>query len=168
MQAPNRLSRLVARLQRRAPAFAYNRLLSFAIGRVVPFVGTAGVYFEKMAHDEVILSLRNRRHVRNHIGQVHAVGLALLAETATGMALGMHLPDSKVPLIKTMEIHYTRRTSGRLRAVAHLDAADVNNIITQDKGEVRVPIRITDQTGEEVATCNMVWAWRPKGTVKTN
>ena len=42
-------------------------------------------------------SIAHRRKVQNHIGGVHATATALLAETATGMVVGMNLPDEKLP-----------------------------------------------------------------------
>lgn len=165
-QTPNRLTRLVQSLQKNVPAFAYNWALSFAIGRAVPYVGTSRVYFEKMAHDEVVLTLKNRYRVRNHIGQVHAVALTLLAETGSGMAIGMHLPDSKVPLIKLMTVQLTRRTSGAIKAVATVPSDTLKSAYEDDKGEGPVEVKITDATGEVVAAVTMLWAWRPKNVVK--
>jgi hypothetical protein len=35
-------------------------------------------------------------------------------------------------------------------------------ITTMDKGEVTVPVTITDESGGEPIQCEMVWAWVPK------
>ncbi len=49
-------------------------------------------------------SLYRRRKVQNHIGGIHACGMALLSESATGLVFGMNVPDSHVPLIKSMKV----------------------------------------------------------------
>jgi acyl-coenzyme A thioesterase PaaI-like protein len=137
-------------------------LFSALIGRAVPFTGTAGIQYEKMSQEEVIVSLQNRRKVRNHIGQIHAAGMILLAETATGMVVGMNVPDDKIPLIKSMETNFVKRSTGAMRAVAHLSAEQIEQIRTLEKGEVQVPVTVTDEAGVEPVLVEAIWAWIPK------
>jgi acyl-coenzyme A thioesterase PaaI-like protein len=153
----NRLERTVTRFQH-YPTW----LLSWVIGRVVPFTGTAGLQYERMTKQEVIISCANRRKVRNHIGQIHAAAMVLLAETATGMVVGMNIPDDKIPLIKYLRTDFVRRSQGAMRAVATLTADQVQQILREEKGEVLVPVTITDESGEEPIKCEMCWAWIPK------
>jgi len=100
--------------------------------------------------------------VQNHIHGVHAAAMALLAETATGFCVGMNLPDDKLPLIKSLKVSYLKRAVGGMRAVAELRPEQVQQILTQDKGEVTVPVRISDESGQEPIQAEMVWAWVPK------
>ena len=158
---PNQLSRNVARLQK-VPAFMRTWFTSTMLGKVVPLVGTAGLRFEEITGQRVVVSIRNQRKVQNHIKGVHAAGMALLAETATGFCLGMHLPDDKLPLIKSMKVSYQKRAQGGLKAVAQLHPEQVRQILTQDKGEVTVPVTITDESGQAPIQCEMIWAWVPK------
>lgn len=158
---PNQLSRTLARLQG-LPAGLRVPLTSFVLGNVVPFVGTAKLRFEEISSRRVVVSIRNRRKVQNHIKGVHAAAMALLAETATGFCVGMNLPDDKLPLIKSLKVDYLKRAQGNLRAVAELRPEQIHLIITQDKGEVTVPVSITDDSGGEPIQCEMIWAWVPK------
>lgn len=158
---PNRMHRSILGIKK-LPLFLQKRAITWFIGRMVPFIGTANVFFEKMTPEEVVLTLKNRVHVQNHINQVHAAATALLGETATGMVVGMNLPDDKLPLMKTMHINYVRRSSGNLRAVANLNPQELGNMHTQPKGEVVVPLTITDETGTEIVKCEMTWAWITK------
>ena len=135
---------------------------SFALGRVVPLVGTAGLRYEEITPQRVVVRIRNQRKVQNHIQGVHAAAMALLAETATGFCVGMNLPDDKLPLIKTMKIDYVRRSQGDMVAAASLRPEQVQQILSQDKGEVTVPVTITDASGQEPIQAEMVWAWVPK------
>ncbi|CAH0351447.1 DUF4442 domain-containing protein [Aquabacterium sp. CECT 9606] len=158
---PNQLSRNIARFQR-LPAGLRPWLTSFMLGNVVPMVGSAGLRFEEISNERVVVTIRNRRKVQNHIKGLHAAAMALLAETATGFCVGMNVPDDKLPLIKTMKVDYLKRAQGDMKAVAQLRPDQIQQIRTQDKGEVTVPVSITDESGGEPIQCEMVWAWVPK------
>lgn len=153
----NRLEKTVNKLN------AYPRwLLSFAVGRIVKFTGTAGISYDLMSRDRVIVSLKNQPKVRNHIGQIHAAAMLLLAETATGMVLGMNVPDDKIPLLKYMNSKFIRRSTGRMQAEAILDEAQQKHIMTQEKGDIVIQVKVTDESGEEPVLCEVCWAWIPK------
>jgi acyl-coenzyme A thioesterase PaaI-like protein len=137
-------------------------VISKIFGRVVPLVGTASLRYEELTPERVVVSIRNRRPVQNHINGVHAAAMALLAETATGFAVGMNLPDDKLPLIKTLKVDYLKRTRGDMRAVATLTKEQMQLIRTTPKGETLVPVLVTDESGEEPIRCEMLWAWVPK------
>ena len=136
--------------------------LSFILGKVVPYVGTSGLRYEEVTPTRVVVSIRNRRPVQNHIKGVHAAAMALLAETATGFVIGVNLSDEKLPLIKSLHVDYKRRTVGDMRAVASLTAEQVAMIHSSPKGELLVPVTVTDESGEEPIQCQMLWAWVSK------
>jgi hypothetical protein len=48
---------------------------------------TSGIWIEDLDVRKATVSLKNRKRVQNHIGGVHACGMALLAESATGELL---------------------------------------------------------------------------------
>ena len=152
------MSRAIARVDG-LPAFVRTWARSFAIGRVIPFVGTAGLRIERLDRERCVITLANRRAVQNHIGGVHATATALLAETATGMVVGMHLPDGKLPLLKRMAIDYQKRAEGAVRAEAWLPPAEVERMQRDDKGDVLVPVIVTDAAGTVTVECEMRWAW---------
>ena len=112
---PNRLARSLAPIEG-LPAAVRVAARSFMVGRVVKFVGTAGLRIEELTTERAVVVVPNRTRVQNHIGGVHAAAMALVAETATGFVLGMNLPDDKLPLIKWMRVDYKRRAEGGLRA----------------------------------------------------
>ncbi|MBP7133557.1 MAG: DUF4442 domain-containing protein [Aquabacterium sp.] len=161
MTQPNRLARTVSRLQA-LPAPLRRWAISALLGQAVPLVGTARLCFEHITTTQVVVSLANRRKVRNHIGGVHAAAMALLAETATGFVVGMNVPDDKVPVIKTMKVDFQRRAVGALKAVASLQAGQITLMQEQDKGETIVSVVITDESGQQPIQAEMLWAWVPK------
>jgi acyl-coenzyme A thioesterase PaaI-like protein len=144
------------------PANVRATVVSKILGKVVPYVGTTGLLYEEITSERVIVSIRNQHKVQNHIKNVHAAAMALLAETATGFVVGINLPDDKLPLIKSLKVDFYKRTQGDMRAVATLTPEDVARIATEPKGELWVPVTVTDESGNEPIKCEMLWAWVPK------
>lgn len=161
MTQTNSLSRAVRALDH-LPRAAGSRLLTLLFTRKVRFAGTGGIRFESLSAERAMLRLDNRPRVRNHIGTVHAAATALLAETASGAVFGMNVPPERVPLLKSMHIDYLRRSEGALRAQATLSQDALERIKHEERGELMVPVTITDDSGAEPVHCEMVWAWVPK------
>ncbi len=161
MPKENRLGRIVSYVNL-LPRPARRHLLSQVLGRLVPFVGTADLVIEEMTDTKVRVLLRNRRRVQNHIGGVHAAAMGLAVETASGFVAGMNVPDSRIPLIKSLKVDYVRRTKGDLTAVASLTEEQRRFIRDTDKGELEVEVHATDESGEEPIRCTALWAWIPR------
>eukprot|EP01137_Pigoraptor_chileana_P032642 Opistho-2@22320 len=159
----SQLARTVGRLDSmlgsgKLKTFARN----LALGNAVKFAGTAGVDFVELKNDKVHVRIQNKKKVQNHIGSVHAAAMALLAETATGFVVGMNIPDNRLTVIKSMKVNYIKLAKGDMEAVSHLTPEHLEFIRTNEKGELLVPVKVTDSTGNEPVTCEMVWAWLPK------
>lgn len=161
MSGTNKLARTVAKLDR-LPAALRVKALSLVVGRIVPYVGTSGLCIEELTEDRVVVSVKNVRRVQNHIKGVHASAMVLLAETASGMVTGMNVPDDKLPLMKSLTAEFRKRSEGAMRAVATLTPEQRARIVNEERGEVRVETRVTDETGGEPVHCEMIWAWVPR------
>jgi acyl-coenzyme A thioesterase PaaI-like protein len=161
MAVHNRLNRVVALIYR-LPARWRPALLSRLFGSQVKLAGTARIRVEQMTRQSATLSIANRRRVQNHIKGVHAAAMALLAESATGFLVAMNLPDTKLPLIKTLHVDYRQRAVGGLTAVASLTAEQIAAFEQQDKGELWVTVTVTDESGSAPIECAMLWAWVTK------
>jgi acyl-coenzyme A thioesterase PaaI-like protein len=132
------------------------------LGRIVPFVGTAGVVIEEMTEQRVVTRLRNRRRIQNHIKTLHAAAVTLAAETASGFIVGMNLPDDKLPLMKTLRVDFKKRNKGGIKIVATLSDDQKRQMREEPKGEVSVAVVAEDSAGVRTVECEMVWAWIPK------
>lgn len=161
MSKSNRIMKIV-NATARLPEGIRATLLSAAFGKVVPMVGTAGVRYEVVSPEQVVCTIKNRRNMQNHIGSLHAVAMALLAETATGFVVGVNLPDDKMPLIKSLKMDYKKLAKGDMKAVATLTDAQRQQIINEPKGEVLVSVVITDASGNSPVEAEMLWAWVSK------
>jgi acyl-coenzyme A thioesterase PaaI-like protein len=157
---PNRLQRQLARVNE-APAFMRTFVRSLVLGRAVPFTGTAKLRYEEMSPEKVQIFVANRTKVQNHIKGVHAVASTLAAETATGMVMGLNVRDDCLPVVKDMRVQFKKRGQGAMRAVATLTDAQRELIQTTTKGEVTVPVTVTDESGNQPIECEFVWAWIP-------
>lgn len=161
MSKSNALQRLVAAAAR-LPAPLRRRAVTLGFTSRVRFAGTGGVRFELLEEGRAIALMPNRGKVRNHIGGVHAAAMALLAETCSGAVFGLSLPPDKLPLLKSMHIDYVRRARGALRAEASLALPQRRLLTKKERGEMVVPVRVSDANGEEPIVCVMTWAWIPK------
>ena len=157
----NQISRIVAKIKK-VPGPLRSAALSTILGRVVKFVGTAKLQIIEMERGRVHVRVANRKIVQNHIGGVHAAAMALMAETATGFVVGMAVPDDRTPVIKSMKVEYLKRAEGALEAVATLSEEELQRITDTEKGEITVPVKVTDESGREPIQCEMIWAWVPK------
>jgi len=158
----NRLARVVDRVAH-LPRPLASRALSALIGRAVPFVGTSDVKMLELSAERAVVRLENRRRVQNHIKTLHAAAMVLAAETASGMVVGMSVPDDKIPLMKSLTVDYVAKNRGGLTVTATLDDDTRRRIESDDAGEVDVPVVAVDDEGTETIRCRMLWAWRPKG-----
>lgn len=157
----NRFSSFVDKVNK-APKFMQSFLLTTFFNSKVRFAGTTGIKIEKVTHQQTVLSLKNKKSVQNHIGGIHAIAAAVLAESATGIVFGMNVPDDRVPLLKSMAVEYQRRMQGSLRAVANLTSEQISVIEQKDKGDITVSVTITDDSKQEPIVCQMEWAWVSK------
>ena len=161
MTQPNALSRALSAVQN-LPTPLRRAAMTTMFTFKVKFAGTGGVKIEEAGGGRAVLTMKNRRRVQNHIGGIHAAGMALLAESATGVAFGLSVRDTHLPLLKSMKIDYVRRAQGDLRAEATLSRDQQQAIQSQDKGDAAVAVKVTDSAGEEPIRCEFVWAWVPK------
>ncbi len=158
----NRLSRLVTSIETKVPGFARKKVMSFALGRVVKMVGTARLECLELTPTKSTFVIRNKRRNQNHIGSVHAAGMALAAETASGLVFGMSVPDDKIPVLKTMHVDYVKRCVGDLVATAKMTPDQIERVQSEEKGDMDVHVTCVDGDGKEPIEVTMTWAWVSK------
>ena len=158
--APNRLQRQLERLSEVA-AFARPWYRNIVLRRAVPFIGTAGIKFVDLSPERVEVTLANERKVQNHLQGIHASAMNLLAETATGMVVGMNVRDDCLLLAKEIKVAFKKRATGALRAVAVLTPEQRAALQASDKGEINVSVVVTDEAGISPVECEFIWAWIP-------
>ena len=161
MPKKNKLNTIVSNINS-LPLFLRSKALTTFFGKMVKFTGTTGIKIEELTNTRAVITLKNRKSVQNHIGSVHAVASILIAESATGYMVGMNIPDTSVPVIKTIRADYVKRAKGDMKAVATLTEEQVTDMQNLEKGETIVPVVVTDTEDKEPIMMEMVWAWTPK------
>ena len=146
--------------------FGGRQLRNLLIGKYVGYVGNSLIDFQVLSKEKVVIHLANKPKIRNHIKQVHAMASALAIETATGFVLTMNLPDDKVPLLKSINLNFVRRSQGAITATATIDPEYLPRIHSEEKADLPVNCVITDESGHEPITAQVVWAFVPKKKIK--
>jgi len=144
--------RVLALWRRLAPLPFGGRLFMFAFGRMVPYSGALGARVISLEPGHVLLSLPDRRGVRNHLNSVHAIALANLGELASGLAMTTALPPGVRSIVTGLSIEYGKKARGLLTAEGHVTVPAVTADVEHD---VRAEIR--DAAGEVVATVTVRW-----------
>lgn len=151
------VARLRAAWRRLAPLpggrWCFSRLLGF----FVPYTGSIGATVEHFAPGHVIMSLRDRRAVRQHLGSVHAIALANLAEATSGLAMLTAAGDEVRGIVTRFDIVYRKKARGRLRAESRATPPTVVAPLDAD-----VTATITDAQGDVVATATVTWRLAPR------
>jgi len=125
------------------------------VGRFAPYSGSIQANIVELEPGHAILSLRDRRRVRNHLRSVHAIALANLGELTSGLAVMSALPDGIRGIITGLSMDYLKKARGRLLAesrCAPLSLANVSGDIDFD-----VVTEIRDSNKEIVARATVSW-----------
>src|SRR5690606_21280676 len=147
--SPDRLLNLWNTLGRsRVGRWIFSRL----IGLAVPYSGSIRASVESLQPGRAILTLRDRRAVRQHLGAVHAIALANLAELASGMAMLASLGPDTRGIVININISYHKKARGVLRATGTAAPPQVNAPVAS---EARAEIH--DEAGDRVAEAVVTW-----------
>ncbi len=127
-------------------------LFSFFVGQFAPYTGSIGGKVKELAPGYAIVTLRERRRVRNHLKSVHAVALMNLAEMASGLAMLSGLKSNIRGIVTSFHIEYLRKARGFLTARAWCEIP-----IVVGKTPAQVPVEIMNSQGEIVARATATW-----------
>jgi acyl-coenzyme A thioesterase PaaI-like protein len=167
---PNKLMDLVQKInaQFKFSDRVKSWVLSWAFNSQIKYAGTTGIRVQDWDERHAIVHLKNRFRVRNHIGSVHATAMATLAESATGMVFGVHVPDTHIPLLKSINIEYNRLAKGDLKAYASITPEQIEQIRETEKGSTIIKVQVVDEEDKEPIKVQMEWAWTKKRSLSLN
>jgi acyl-coenzyme A thioesterase PaaI-like protein len=145
-----------------------NNLLKFGI----PFNAPHGFKIKKLSHDEVIISLPNKKLNHNHLGGIHACAIATVGEYCAGMSLLRNFGISRYRLILSeLNVKYTYQ--GRVELEGICLPTQINPDKVQQGLEVEgkyfqeLKTIIREVNGQEVALVTTIWQLKPWEQVKT-
>ncbi len=125
------------------------------LGRMVPYTGALGARVEVLEPGHARVTLRDRRGVRNHLGSVHAVALANLAEVTSGLAMLTSLPENARGIVVHIGVEYLKKARGTLTAECRCAAPSGN------EETVTVTSNVMNAANEVVARAQVQWLIRP-------
>ncbi len=131
-------------------------LFSRLLGWHVPYTGSLGATIKILEPGHCVISLNDRRKVRNHLHSIHAIALCNLGEMVTGMALNNSLPNYARSILTRISIDYLKKARGQLIAECHCLIPSDN-----EKHEYELECSICDQFGDTVATVKARWLVGP-------
>ena len=136
-------------------------LFSRLVGRQAPYSGSIGAIVRELAPGHAVLTLADRRSVRNHLDSVHAVALTNLGELASGLALLVDLPAGSQGIVTGIEVEFAKKARGLLTATGEASAPGLAEL---SAGEVERIARaeIEDSEHDKVAGVRVRWRIRRK------
>ncbi|MCG6948753.1 MAG: DUF4442 domain-containing protein [Acidobacteria bacterium] len=121
-------------------------LFSRGVGRFAPYTGTIGARIEELEPGRSLVTMRDRKAVRNHLNSVHAVALTNLVELAGSLSIIASLPPDTRMIPVRLEIDFVKKGRGLMTAEASCVIPTTN-----EKAELPAAVVIRDQVGEDVA-----------------
>lgn len=133
------------------------RVFNFMLGRTVPYSGNIKAEVLSLGDGKVVVAMKDRRAVRNHLKSIHAIALANLGELASGMAMFSKIPNSTRAIVVDLEIKYLKKARGRLVATGFANPPETVDSPTKSI----VDAEIKDAEGDVVATIKVHWLLSP-------
>lgn len=131
-------------------------LFSFLLGRFVRYTGTIPFVVRELESGRCLVTLRDKKNVRNHLSSIHAIALANLAEVSSGLALNYRLPSGCQAILISFQIEYLKKARGELSAFSQFDPP-----LSTEKKDYFLPVTISNSSGEIVAKAQACWRVGP-------
>ena len=139
-------SRVMSEWDRRKNSKLGRWLFSRGVARFAPYTGTIGARIEELEPGRSVVTMRDRKAVRNHLNSVHAVALTNLVELCGSLSIIASLPPDTRMIPIRLETDFVKKGRG-------LMIAEANCVIPRSNEKVELPatVVIRDQGGEEIA-----------------
>lgn len=144
-------SRVMQRWNRARHSTFGRWLFSRAVGRFAPYTGTIGARIQELESGRSLVTMLDKKSVRNHLKSIHAVALTNLVELSGSLAIiaAMH-PDTRMIPIR-LESEFIKKARGTVAATGSCSPPEIgfegelssSVVICDDAGEVVVRGRVT-------------------------
>ena len=131
-------------------------LFGRTLSRMVPYTGALGAQVESLEPGHSVVTLRDRRGVRNHLRSIHAVALANMAELASGTAMLTALPSGARGIVTRLEIEYFKKARGTITGRADVALPPIDQPM-----ELYPEAELRDAAGDLVARARVTWKVQP-------
>ncbi len=139
-------SRVMSEWNRRKNSSWGRWLFSRGVGRFAPYTGTIGARIEELEPGRSVVTMRDRKAVRNHLNSVHAVALTNMVELCGSLSIIASLPPETRMIPVRLETDFIKKGRGTMTAEASCGIPHSN-----DKAELPAAVIICDDSGDEIA-----------------
>lgn len=133
--------------------WVFDRILRW----VVPYSGSVRPRVLALEPGRAVVSIRERRGLRNHLRSVHALALGNVGELASGLAMSLALPPATRGIPIRLEIDYIKKGRGTIVAEGLASPPRVIEAETEDIATAE----LRDEEGDVVATLVVTWRLAP-------
>ncbi len=131
-------------------------LFTRLVKRMIPYTGSVDPTVEILEPGYARISMVQRRKFEQHLGSIHAIALANLAEFASGAAMTTAMPDGYRGIVTKISIEYLKKARGKVTAQARPTLPDISVEAEHD-----FLSEITDESGDVVARATVRWRLGP-------
>ncbi len=132
-------------------------LFSQLVGYIAPYSGSIPAIVRVLQPGQGVVTLKDCRRVRNHLGSVHAIALANLGELVTGLTLMNSLPENMRGILTGLRMQYHKKARGNLKAQCRCQIPQFDS-----EQEMVITGEIKNAEGELVATTMATWLIGPE------
>ncbi len=132
-------------------------LYSRFIGYCIPYTGTINARVETLRPGFARVVMADRREVQNHLGSVHAIALANLAELTANAALAFGLaPDARF-IVTEFAMRYLKKAHGPIVGTCSCEVPT-----SSERREYPLQVRLTDNANDCVAEASVATLVGPR------
>lgn len=125
-------------------------LYSRVIGKMVPYTGTIGARVRALRIGHCEVEMDDKPQLRNHLGSIHAIALANLAELAGNLSLVYSMPDGARFIVAGISMEYLKKARGTITAFGECPIPP-----SPDRAEYVVAVSLRDAVNAEVARATL-------------
>jgi len=123
---------------------------------MIPYTGSVWPRVESLAPGHARISIKQRRRLEQHLGSIHAIAIANVAEFASGAAMSTALPPGYRGIVTKMQLEYFKKARGVITAEAKTALPDLSV-----EGEHDFVAEVRDEAGDVVANAVVTWRLGP-------
>ena len=128
-------------------------MFSRLVGLFVPYAGTLNADVLEMSDGSAVVTMPDRRGVRNHLNSIHALALANLGELTANLALLTLCPPNGRFIVTRLEVDYLKKARGPLTCTC-----DVPSDLPWETIErTAATASLTDSGGDLVTRVTVYW-----------
>ena len=156
MPRPSAGERLLRRWRTLEPVPGGRWLFGLVVKLMIPYTGSVSPRVEVLEPGHAIISIRQRRRLQQHLGSIHAIALANVAEFASGAAMSTALPPGYRGIVTKFHIEYCKKARGVVTAEARTPLPDLSTEADHD-----FIADVHDAAGDLVARATATWRLGP-------